>query len=256
MNDAELGSRTTTLGRIRSWAIYVIDNTQPERRGEGFCMTSDASAEAKFAPESVFSHAAERLSLDLAAADLDHAGLPANGDHRLNAAFPPPAKPSRPAAVLVPLVAYPDAVKVILTLRASALRDHSGQIAFPGGKIETRDSSPAETALRESHEEIGLAAEAIAPIGYLDPYLTGTGFRIIPVVARIEPGYRLRINPAEVDEVFEVPFSFLMDQANHELRTAEWKGAMRSFYAMIYRERNIWGATAGIIRNLYERLYG
>jgi 8-oxo-dGTP pyrophosphatase MutT (NUDIX family) len=219
-------------------------------------MTSDAGAAAKFTPESVFSHAAERLSLDLTPDDLDHVGLPANGDHKLNAAFPPPQKPTRPAAVLVPLVAYPDAVKVILTLRTSALREHSGQIAFPGGKVEAWDASPTATALRESREEIGLAAEAIAPIGYLDPYLTGTGFRIIPVVARIDPGYRLRINPSEVDEVFEVPFSFLMDQANHELRTAEWKGAMRSFYAMIYGERNIWGATAGIIRNLYERLYG
>jgi len=219
-------------------------------------MTSDVSPDAKFAPDRVFSRIADRLSLDLASAHLENDVVPANGDHRLNPLLSPARGSGRPAAVLVPLVAYPDAIKVILTLRASALPQHSGQIAFPGGKIETTDKGPTEAALRESREEIGLPAEQITPIGYLDPYLTGTGFRIIPVVARIDPNYRLSVNPAEVDEVFEVPFAFLMDEANHALLAAEWKGVMRSFYAMIYGERNIWGATAGIIRNLYERLYG
>ncbi len=218
-------------------------------------MTDAASVPEKFAPESVFSRAAERLSLDLAPADLDPDAVPAHGDHRLNPLSAPGRSPARPAAVLVPLVAYPAEIRVILTLRASALRDHSGQIAFPGGKIEDQDASPAAAALRESKEEIGLSPALITPIGYLDPYLTGTGFRVVPVVARIDPAYKLRIDPDEVDEAFEVPFSFLMNEANHELRAAEWRGAMRSFYAMIYGERNIWGATAGIIRNLYERLY-
>jgi 8-oxo-dGTP pyrophosphatase MutT (NUDIX family) len=219
-------------------------------------MTSDAWVDGKFAPESVFSLAAERLSLDLTPANLDQNGFPAHGDHKLNPAFPPQRQPTRAAAVLVPLVAYRDGIKVILTLRASALREHSGQIAFPGGKIEAGDAGPMAAAMRESREEIGLVPEEITPIGYLDPYLTGTGFCIIPVVAKISPGYRPQINPGEVDEVFEVPFDFLMNEANHELRNTEWKGAMRSFYAMLYGERNIWGATAGIIRNLYERLYG
>ena len=218
--------------------------------------TSIPGVDKKFSPQRVFARADACLSLDLAHAHLDEGGVPANGDHKLNPVFPPLRGPTRPAAVLVPLVAYPDTIKVILTLRASALRHHSGQIAFPGGKIDAMDRGPTEAALRESEEEIGLAPEQITPIGYLDPYLTGTGFRIIPVVARVDPAYRLRINPDEVDEAFEVPFDFLMDEANHELRAAEWKGAMRSFYAMIYGERNIWGATAGIIRNLYERLYG
>jgi 8-oxo-dGTP pyrophosphatase MutT (NUDIX family) len=219
-------------------------------------MTTNARADDRFAPDSVFSLAAERLSLDLTPADLDQNGPSANGDHRLNPAFPAARLPMRPAAVLVPLVAYRDGIKVILTLRTSALREHSGQIAFPGGKIEAGDAGPTAAAMRESSEEIGLVPDEITPIGYLDPYLTGTGFRIIPVVAKIAPAYRLDINPAEVDEVFEVPFDFLMNEANHELRRAEWKGALRSFYAMIYGGRNIWGATAGIIRNLYERLYG
>jgi 8-oxo-dGTP pyrophosphatase MutT (NUDIX family) len=220
-------------------------------------MTDKHSMGQRFVPDSVFSLAAERFSLDPALASLDHGAVPVNGDHRLNPLSAPKFLPAqtRPAAVLVPLVAYPDEIKVVLTLRASALRDHSGQIAFPGGKIETWDASPTAAALREADEEIGLSGRHVTPIGYLDPYLTGTGFHIIPVVARVDPSYQLRINPAEVDEAFEVPFTFLMDEANHELRAREWKGVMRSFYAMIYGERNIWGATAGIIRNLYERLY-
>jgi 8-oxo-dGTP pyrophosphatase MutT (NUDIX family) len=219
-------------------------------------MKDEAPADARFTPADVFARAAERLSLELAPDDLDPDSIPVNGDHRLNPLSAPAQAPVRPAAVLVPLVAYGDEIKVILTLRASALRDHSGQIAFPGGKIETSDASPIAAALRESKEEIGLSSDRITPLGYLAPYLTGTGFRIVPVVARIDPTYRLCINPAEVDEVFEVPFSFLMNEANHKLHAREWKGVMRSFYAMIYSERNIWGATAGIIRNLYERLYG
>jgi 8-oxo-dGTP pyrophosphatase MutT (NUDIX family) len=224
-----------------------------DRGGEGPCMTSEAEADEKFAPDKVFSRAAQCLSLAPRPAD---GGRPKHGDHALNPLSPPLFGPARPAAVLVPLIAYPDEIKVLLTLRASALRNHSGQIAFPGGKIEAEDASPVAAALRESHEEVGLSADEITPIGYLDPYLTGTGFRVIPVVARIAPSYQLRINPDEVDEAFEVPFSFLMTEANHELHAREWRGMMRSYYAMLYGERNIWGATAGIIRNLYETLYG
>jgi 8-oxo-dGTP pyrophosphatase MutT (NUDIX family) len=160
-----------------------------------------------------------------------------------------------PAAVLIGLAAYPGEVRVILTQRNAALRAHSGQVAFPGGKIEAQDASPADAALREAHEEIGLDAGRIEPLGYLDPFPTGSGFHIVPVVAKIATPFTLKINPAEVDEAFEVPFAFLMDSANHELHQKVLDGKIRQFHAMPYGSRNIWGVTAGILRNLYERLY-
>lgn len=165
------------------------------------------------------------------------------------------AAEARAAAVLVGLVAYPGEVRVLLTQRAAALRVHSGQIAFPGGKIEAHDESPVAAALREAHEEIGLESSCVAPLGYLDPYLTGTGFCIIPVVARVSPPLALELNREEVEDAFEAPFAFLMDAANHALETREFEGRMRQFYAMPFGERHIWGVTAGILRNLYERLY-
>ena len=178
------------------------------------------------------------------------------GDHRMasDMAAALADKPFRAAAVLVPIVARA-APTILLTQRSSELSSHSGQIAFPGGRIDEGDADPAAAAIRESEEEIGLHREFISPLGYLDPYLSGTGFRIAPVVALVTPGFQLVLNPREVTDVFEVPLDFLMAPDHHVLHSREWKGVMRSYYAMPYGERYIWGATAGIIRRLYERLY-
>ena len=163
-------------------------------------------------------------------------------------------RPIRPAAVLIPIVDHAQPT-VLLTQRAAHLNDHAGQISFPGGKIDATDASPLDAALREAGEEIGLGREFIDPIGYLDLYATGFGFRILPTLARIKPGFKLRINEDEVDDAFEVPLAFLMNPANHQLHSKEFRGMERSYYAMPFAERYIWGATAGILRVLYERIY-
>jgi 8-oxo-dGTP pyrophosphatase MutT (NUDIX family) len=163
-------------------------------------------------------------------------------------------QPIRPAAVLIPIIDHPQPT-VLLTQRAAHLNDHAGQISFPGGKIDATDASPLDTALREANEEIGLGSEFIDPIGYLDLYGTSFGFRILPTVARVRPGFELRANPSEVDDAFEVPLAFLMNPANHQLHSKEFRGAERFYYAMPYGDRYIWGATAGILRVLYERIF-
>jgi len=162
------------------------------------------------------------------------------------------AKSPRSAAVLIPIVAHRE-LTVLLTQRTDHLPSHAGQIAFPGGKVEPNDTDALETALRESEEEIGLARGHIEPLGFLDGYLTGTGFHVVPVVALVTPGFSLALDPSEVADAFEVPFAFFMDTANHERHSREWRGTLRSYYAMPYGERFIWGATAGMIRNLHDR---
>nr|WP_238312770.1 CoA pyrophosphatase [Methylobacterium crusticola] len=164
------------------------------------------------------------------------------------------SRPPRLAAVLVPVVARERGVNVLFTLRAAHLRDHSGQVAFPGGKIDPADPSPLAAALREAHEEVGLPPEAVRPLGYLDAYLSGTGFLVTPVVGLVAPDAPLRLNPAEVAEAFEVPLDFLMDVANHAQHSREWRGRQRRYYAIPFGERYIWGVTAGIVRNLYDHL--
>jgi 8-oxo-dGTP pyrophosphatase MutT (NUDIX family) len=180
------------------------------------------------------------------------------GDHVLNPGHLPRehALKARAAAVLVPIVSHPEGASVLLTQRAAGLRDHGDQVAFPGGKIDDLDDGPRGAALREAEEEIGLKRSFVDIIGYLPPYLTGSGFRILPVVALVRPGFKLTINHDEVADAFETPQSFLMDEANHERRTREWKGLQRAFYAIPFGDRNIWGVTAGIIRQLYDRVYG
>ena len=163
-------------------------------------------------------------------------------------------EPLCPAAVLLPIVDRTGGLTVLLTLRALDLRAHSGQVAFPGGKIDACET-PCEAALREAYEEIGLEERFVEPLGWLDPYFTGTGYRVAPLVALVEPSFELTINKLEVDEVFETPLAFLMDAANHRLEEREWQGRRRRYYAMPHEGRYIWGATAGILRNLYEKLY-
>ncbi len=182
--------------------------------------------------------------------------LPMVSDFMLNARAPDAEllARTRQAAVLVPIVARPSGLTVLLTLRASHLRAHSGQVAFPGGKIEPGEAAQ-ETALREAEEEIGLERRFIEPLGWLDPYLTGTGYRIAPLVALVEPGFTLTISADEVADAFETPFAYLMNPDNHLLQEREWQGISRKFYAMPHEERYIWGATAGMLRNLWERLF-
>jgi 8-oxo-dGTP pyrophosphatase MutT (NUDIX family) len=202
-----------------------------------------------------FALARRRLSTEAPDAMADPDG-PVRGDPNVEAVHKAMAdmRPIRPAAVLVPVVDRAEPT-VLLTLRTNTLSSHAGQIAFPGGRIDAGDESPLAAALREAEEEVGLDRRYVEPIGYSDLYLSGTGFRIVPAVARVEPGFRLTLNPAEVEDAFEVPLAFVMGPENHQLHSREWRGMMRTYYAMPFGERYIWGVTAGILRNLYERLY-
>ena len=203
-----------------------------------------------------FDRARARLRFDIPPGLNDASIIPISGDPGNDRMLQIIAqeRPIRPAAVLIPIVDHAEPT-VLLTQRAAHLNDHAGQISFPGGKIDATDASPLDAALREAEEEIGLGPEFIDPIGYLDLYATGFGFRILPTLARIKPGFKLRINETEVDDAFEVPLAFLMNPANHQLHAKEFRGMERHYYAMPFAERYIWGATAGILRVLYERIY-
>jgi 8-oxo-dGTP pyrophosphatase MutT (NUDIX family) len=203
-----------------------------------------------------FERARSRLTLDVPAGLTDPNITPKRGDHDADPVMKKIAevRPIRPAAVLVPVVDH-DELTVLLTQRAQHLPDHPGQVSFPGGKIDQSDSTPLESALREAEEEIGLDRSFIEPIGYLDLYLTTLGYRIVPVISRVRPGFALTLNTSEVDATFEVPLGYLMDQNNIERHARDWQGMTRHYYAITFGERYIWGVTAGILRNLHDRIY-
>jgi 8-oxo-dGTP pyrophosphatase MutT (NUDIX family) len=196
--------------------------------------------------------AAERLRRE--PPDLSDALANPRGDHTLDGV--PLVYPLTPkaAAVLVPVVMR-EQPTLLFTERAAHMRQHSGQIAFPGGRVDPTDASVQAAAYREAEEEIGLDRRFTRPLGYLDAYLSTTNYLVMPLVAQVSPSYDLDLNPHEVADAFEVPLGFLMDPAHHELHSREWKGRLRRYYAISYKERYIWGVTAGIVRNLYERLY-
>lgn len=179
------------------------------------------------------------------------------GDHRFNPGFGHLIRRDglREAAVLIPIVDRGEEASVILTKRAETLRNHSGQVAFPGGGIDPEDPTPEFAALRETREEIGLARDYIEVVGRMPDYVSGSGYRIAPVLGIVRPGFHLHINQHEVDAAFEVPLRFLMDPANHHQGSRLWDNRTWVYYDMPYGGQRIWGVTAGIIRTLYERLY-
>jgi 8-oxo-dGTP pyrophosphatase MutT (NUDIX family) len=214
------------------------------------------AAPAEITGVEFYDRARARLKFDVPPGLIDPNIIPESGDPGTDRMLEIIAReqPVRPAAVLIPVVDHKEPT-VLLTQRSPNLSEHAGQIAFPGGKIDATDKSPSDAALREAFEEVGLDRSFVDPIGYLGVYGTGFGFRILPTVARVKPGFNLTINHSEVVDAFEVPLSFLMNPANHQVHSREFRGMERSYYAMPFAERYIWGATAGILRVLYERIY-
>ncbi len=187
------------------------------------------------------------------------------GDFDLNKNAPKalPKKALKLAAVLVPIIPYEDGARVLFIRRAEHLSRHSGQIAFPGGRVDPidkmddkmNDRTIANAALRETEEEIGITAKSIEVLGYSDAYETFTGYCVVPVIGFVQPGYQLTLNPSEVAHAFEVPLAYLMDRANHLIESRVFFGQERFFYSMSYQAYYIWGATAGMIQKLSERIY-
>lgn len=166
----------------------------------------------------------------------------------------PAAHAWREAAVLVGLVPRPDGVQVLLTRRTDALRHHGGQVSFPGGRVESGDADAIAAAMRETHEELGIPPALVTPLGFLDPLVTITGFRVLPVVATIDPGHVVCPDPSEVADVFEVPLAFLLDRASLESTTIALRGRTRRVWEYRYPAQRIWGATASMLLNLRNRL--
>ncbi len=225
----------------------MVSAQEGERAGEN---------KTAFDSQTVRALARKRLYSQVPAQARDVSLKAAFGDDDLNpqidAALPVRA---RPAAVLVALVERQPEVTVLMTRRSDDMPTHAGQVAFPGGKIDKGDDGPVAAALRETAEETGIGPDLIDPVGFLDAYQTRTGFRIVPVVGFVREGFQARPEPGEVAEIFEVPLKFLMDPANHRIETRRWQGQSRRFYAMPFGRHYIWGATAGMLRSLYLRLY-
>jgi 8-oxo-dGTP pyrophosphatase MutT (NUDIX family) len=140
-------------------------------------------------------------------------------------------------------------------VRAEHLNNHAGQISFPGGRIDPEDTSSGQAALRELKEEVGIDAQFVDMVGRIETYETSTGFQVYPFLGVLKPGFVVERDPNEVAEIFEVPFEFLMNSVNHQHHSREWEGRMRYFYAMPWQDKYIWGATAGMLRSLHDKLY-
>ena len=179
---------------------------------------------------------------------------PGLGDHDLNPGYVPADQPLRPAAVLIPVIDRAEGPTLLLTRRSDSLASHTGQIAFPGGRLEPGETA-VEAALREAFEEVGLPLGDVEPLGLSDSYRTVTGFVVTPVVAWVRPGFTPVLDPGEVADVFEAPFDWLMDSANHRRDVQTFDGHERTYWAMPWGERYIWGATAGMLRALSLRLH-
>jgi 8-oxo-dGTP pyrophosphatase MutT (NUDIX family) len=162
--------------------------------------------------------------------------------------------PMRPAAVLVPFVRRDDDLSVLFTLRAGHLRHHAGQVSFPGGGIDATDADAIAAALRETEEETGIVRGDIEPFGYLDAFDTVSGYHVMPVAAFVRGSYSLQMDAGEVDEVFEVPLDFLLQEANLHREQILWQGRARTIHAFEWEGRRIWGATAAMLKNLIDRL--
>jgi 8-oxo-dGTP pyrophosphatase MutT (NUDIX family) len=208
-------------------------------------------------PLEFFSRAQERLTFDVPAGFADPSVIPRHDQQDADPSVVvaiAAVRPIRLAAVLVPIIER-DEPSVLFTQRTAHLTDHAGQISFPGGKIDANDESPAAAALREAEEEVALSRRFVDPIGYLDVHLTPFGHRVMPVLARVQRGFAPRLNPGEVEATFEVPLTFLMAPQNYRSESRDWNGLTLSLHAIRFGEYNIWGATAAILRNLYERVY-
>ncbi len=184
------------------------------------------------------------------ASGLPVATPPIGSDFSLNGVTAMP-EAWRPASVLVPLVRREAGITVLLTQRTEDMPSHAGQIAFPGGRRQAEDIDATATALRETEEEVGLTRDFIEVIGPMDQYRTGTGYEITPIVGIVTPGFTMRADPREVADVFEVPLDHFLDERNHRIDSRVWQGRERRYYAMPYGERYIWGATAGMLKNLH-----
>jgi 8-oxo-dGTP pyrophosphatase MutT (NUDIX family) len=226
------------------------------RFGEGAMTGSALRTDPGLSTAAFFALAHARLSLDAPEALTNPHVIPRLDDDNANPeliAAITAMRPIRTAAVLVPIIARAEPT-VLFTQRTAHLSDHAGEVSFPGGKIDAADNSPVAAALREAEEEVSLDRQFVEPIGYLDVHVTPSGYRILPVLARVHEGFSLHFNRGEVNDTFEAPLAFLMTAQNHRREKAEWNGLTTSVYAIPFNDRKIWGVTAGIVRNLWERI--